>query len=127
MLCQNFRLSTRLSNFTRRNSTRFQVRSMSSTIQARSPAEKDTKSQEPLAQRLDIDDPETGGLRAKTQAAQSESENLTEPPTAETTESASQATEEPVAQKQNKDEPPYDSLRGKTHEAMSRSENTKEI
>jgi hypothetical protein len=98
---------------------------MSSTIQARLPTDNNTKSQEPLAQRLNIDDPESGELRSKTQAAQSKSENLMEPST-ETTDSTSRPTREPSAQKDSKDEPPSDSLRGQTHEAMSRSENTKE-
>lgn len=94
-------------------------------MQARKPTENSTKSQEPLAQRLNIDDPESGGLRSKTQAAQSKTENLVEPAT-ETIDSASQPTREPLAQKQSKDEPPQDSLRGQTHDAMSRSENTRE-
>jgi hypothetical protein len=64
-------------------------------------------------------------LRAKTQAAQSKVENMTEPPTTENS-SASQPTQEPVVQAKNKDEPPRDSVRGQTHEAMSKSENTKE-
>lgn len=98
---------------------------MSSTIQARTPTENGPESQEPLAQRLNIDDPDSGGLRSKTQAAQSTSENLMEPAT-ETTDSASQPAREPLAQKESKDEPPSDSLRGQTHEAMSRSENIKE-
>ena len=99
---------------------------MSSTVRTRSSPEKDTKSQEPLAQRLNIDDSEASNLRAGTQAAQSKSENQTEPPTAETTDSASQPTREPVAQKQDADEPPQNSLRGKTHEAVSKSENVKD-
>lgn len=90
------------------------------------PAENETKSQEPLAQQLNIDDPESGDLRSKTQAAQTKSENLTEPPMPDTSNSTSQPTQEPVAQRQNKDEPPVDGLRGKTHEAMHESENTKE-
>jgi hypothetical protein len=126
MLSQRFRLSIKLPKFARTVSTRFQVRSITSTIQARSLTETKTKSQEPLAQRLNIDDPETGDLRAKTQAAQSKSENLNEPPSAETTGSSSQATQEPVAQRNNRDEPPRDSLRGQAHEAVSKSENLKE-
>jgi hypothetical protein len=126
MLSHKFRLSTRLSTFKRNNPMRFCNRPMSSTIRTRSSTEKDTKSQEPLAQRLNIDNPETSHLRAETQAAQSKSENQTEPPTAETTDSASQPTHEPVAQKQNADEPPHDSLRGRTREAVSKSENVKD-
>jgi hypothetical protein len=126
MLSHKFRLPTRLPIFKRNDATRFCNRSMSSTIRTRSSAENDAKSQEPLAQRLNIDNPESSDLRAKTQAAQSKFENQTEPPTAGTTDSASQPTQEPVAQKQNADEPPLDSLRGKTHEAVSRSENVKD-
>jgi hypothetical protein len=126
MLSHKFRLSTRLTAFKRNYPTRFCNKPMSSTIRTRSPAEKNTKSQEPLAQRLNIDNPETSHLRAETQAAQSKSENQKEPPTAETTDSASQPTQEPVAQKQNADEPPHDSLRGKTHKAVSKSENVKD-
>jgi hypothetical protein len=98
---------------------------MSSTIQVRSSTENSTKSQEPLAQRLNIDDPASSDLRHKTQAAQSKTENLVEPAT-ETSGSAPQPTREPLAQKESKDEPPRDSLRGQTHEANARSENTRE-
>lgn len=125
MLSPNFKSLTRLSSFSRSIPSSFGSRAMSSTIQARSSKENSTKSQEPLAQRLNIDDPESSDLRHKTQAAQSKTENLVEPAT-ETSGSAPQPTREPLAQKESKDVPPHDSLRGQTHEAMSRSENTRE-
>jgi hypothetical protein len=98
---------------------------MSSPVRVQYSTESKAKSEEPLAQKLNIDEPESGDLRAKTQAFQSKVENMTEPPTTENS-STSQPTHEPVAQMKNKDEPPRDGLRGRTYEAMSKSENTKE-
>jgi hypothetical protein len=98
---------------------------MPSPVRVHYSTESKAKSEEPLAQKLNIDEPESGDLRAKTQAFQSKVENMTEPPTTENS-STSQPTQEPVAQMQNKDEPPRDGLRGRTYEAMSKSENTKE-
>ena len=117
--------SVRLPILSRTNWTRFCTTPVSSPVQVQYSTESKAKSEEPLAQRLNIDDPDSGDLREKTQASQSKVENMTEPPTTENS-SASQPTQEPVAQMKNKDEPPQDGLRGRTHEAMSKSENTKE-
>jgi hypothetical protein len=125
MLSRVFKSSVRLPALSRSNLTRFRTSPVSSPVRMQYSTESKTKSEEPLAQKLNIDDPESGDLRAKTQAAQSKVENMTEPPTTENS-STSQPTQEPVAQAKNKDEPPRDSVRGQTHEAMSKSENTKE-
>jgi hypothetical protein len=108
-----------------RNPTRFCTTPVSSPVRVQYSTDTKAKSEEPLAQRLNIDDPESGDLRGKTQASQSKVENMTEPPTTENS-STSQPTQEPVAQMKNKDEPPRDGLRGQTYEAMSKSENIKE-
>lgn len=125
MFSRVYKTSARLSAFSRRNLTRPCITALSSPVQIQYSTESKTKSEEPLAQRLNIDDPESGDLREKTQSSQSKVENMTEPPTSENS-STSQPTQEPVAQMKNKDEPPHDGLRGQTHEAMSKSENTKE-
>jgi hypothetical protein len=128
--CQNMSLHipksfVRLPALLGRNPTRFCTAPVSSPVRVQYSTESKAKSEEPLAQRLNIDDPESGDLRAKTQASQAKVENMTEPPTTENS-STSQPTQEPVAQMKNKDEPPRDGLRGQTYEAMSKSENTKE-
>ena len=125
MLARISKSSVRLPAFSGRNSTRFCTAPMPSPVRVHYSTERKAKSEEPLAQKLNIDEPESGDLRAKTQAFQSKVENMTEPPTTENS-STSQPTQEPVAQMQNKDEPPRDGLRGRTYEAISKSENTKE-
>jgi hypothetical protein len=119
------RSSVRLPALSRTNLPRFCTSPVSSPVRIQYSTESKAKSEEPLAQRLNIDDPESGDLRAKTQASQSKVENMTEPPTTANS-STSQPTQEPVAQMTNEDEPPHDGLRGRTHEVMSKSENTKE-
>lgn len=99
---------------------------MTLSARTQSPASGKTKSQEPFAQLLDIDDPASSDPRAKTQEAQSKSENTTESPTSESSGPAAQPTQEPMAQSQNKDEPPHEGLRGQTRDAMAKSENTTE-
>ncbi|KAM0695040.1 hypothetical protein Q7P36_005396 [Cladosporium allicinum] len=125
MLARISKSSVRLPAFSGRILTRFCTTSVSSPVRVQYSTESKAKSEEPLAQKLNIDDPESGDLRAKTQASQSKVENMTERPTTENS-STSQPTQEPVAQMKNKDEPPRDGLRGQTYEAMSKSENTKE-
>ena len=126
MSLRKYGLFSTLPRVTRPQPPVSQIRSITSTAWVRFPIDGKAKSQEPLAQQLNIDDPASGGLREKTQAAQSESENTTEPPTGETSGPAAQPTQEPVAQSENKDEPPPGGLRGQTREAMARSENTTE-
>lgn len=78
-------------------------------------------STEPLAQKLNIDDPSSGSLRDATQTAQSEAEDIT--PTTEETGTKSQPTQEPVAQAKDQDEPPAGSVRERAMEGMKGSEN----
>ena len=56
---------------------------MPSPVRVHYSTESKAKSEEPLAQKLNINEPESGDLRAKTQAFQSKVENMTEPPTTE--------------------------------------------
>ena len=80
-------------------------------------------STEPLAQKLNIDDPSAGSLRDATQAAQTEAENVT--PSAEESPKKEQPTQEPLAQAKDLDEPPKGSLREQAMEGMKGSENIK--
>lgn len=124
MMSRNFTPIGKSSRFLRTSHVRFQANAISSSTRFQSPTDTKHISQEPLAQQLNIDDPESGDLRAKAQAAQSRSENVTDPPAAESSGPASQATQEPEAQRQDKDEPPAGGLRAKTHDAEARSENS---
>lgn len=114
----------RSSRFLRISHVRIQANAISSYTRFQSPTDTKHTSQEPLAQQLNIDDPESGDLRAKTQAAQSKSENITDPPVAESSGPACQPTQEPEAQRQDKDEPPAGGLRARAHDAEARSENS---
>lgn len=124
MMTRNLRTLARPPKLARSPYTHFQANTISFSARLQSPADVKHKSQEPLAQKLNIDDPTSGDLRAKTQAAQSKSENITDPPLAESSGPATQATQEPEAQRQDKDEPPNEGLRGQTHDAMAKSENS---
>lgn len=81
-------------------------------------------STEPLAQKLNIDDPSSGSLRDATQTAQSEAEDIT--PTTEESGTKAQPTQEPVAQAKDQDEPPAGSVRERAMEGMRGSENVSE-
>ncbi|KAM0720242.1 hypothetical protein Q7P37_004378 [Cladosporium fusiforme] len=124
MMLRNHHLLAKSARLVRNPNTRFQAHAFSSSTRFQSPADVKHQSQEPLAQQLNIDDPASGDLRAKAQAAQSKSENITDPPLAESAGPATQATQEPEVQRQDKDEPPAEGLRGQAHDAMSKSENS---